>query len=151
MAFDPVSEALGLGRDLIARLWPDPEQRAKAEAELLRMHQEGDLEALRTRLSAIVMEAKSQDPWTSRARPSFLYVMYIMILGAIPMGVVYAIKPDLAAAITAGVQAWLAAIPTELWALFGTGYLGYVAKRSDDKARLLGQEVKQGLFSKVFG
>jgi len=83
----------------------------------------------------MVAEASSQDKWTSRARPSFLYVMYIMILTAIPMGVVYAINQPLAANITAGVKAWLQAIPESMWALMGAGYLGYAASRSYDKAK----------------
>ena len=49
------------------------------------------LEAIQARLSAIVTEARSPDPWTSRARPSFLYVMYVMLLWAIPMGVLAAL------------------------------------------------------------
>ncbi len=41
------------------------------------------MEAIRTRMTAIVAEANSADPWTSRARPSFLYVMYALLLWAI--------------------------------------------------------------------
>ena len=37
--------------------------------------------------------------------------------------------------IAAGVHAWLAAIPSELWTLFGAGYLGYGAMRSVEKVR----------------
>jgi len=151
MAFDPLSEVIGLGRDLITRLWPDPEQRAKAEMELARLAQQGELDDLKTRMSAIVMEAKSADPWTSRARPSFLYVMYAMILAAIPMGVLYAVRPETAQAIATGMQAWLAAIPQELWGLFGAGYLGYVTQRSRDKAALLGHAVQPGVLSKLLG
>ena len=151
MSFDPATELVGLGRDLIKRLWPDPEQRAKAELELVRLAQEGKLEDLKTRMSAIVMEAQSADPWTSRARPSFLYVMYTMILAAIPMGVLHVVSPATAAGIAAGMKAWLGAIPRELWALFGAGYLGYVTNRTKDKAAILGKEVQPGLLSKLLG
>lgn len=85
------------------------------------------------RVSVMVAEAQSQDKWTSRARPAFLYVMYVMILTAIPMGVIYAINPTVASNITVGVKAWLAAIPESMWALMGAGYLGYVGARSYDK------------------
>ena len=37
-------------------------------------------------MSAIVAEANSSDPWTSRARPSFLYLIYVLLLFAVPMG-----------------------------------------------------------------
>jgi len=148
---DALTEVLGIGREVIKRVWPDPADQAKAELELARLAQRGDLKDLQVRLSAIVVEAQSQDPWTSRARPSFLYVIYLMILAAIPMGFLHAWSPAAAAAIAEGTRVWLAAIPAELWTLFGAGYLGYVNKRSDDKARLLGSDVKPGLLSRVLG
>lgn len=85
------------------------------------------------RVSVMVAEAQSQDKWTSRARPAFLYVMYIMILTSIPMGIIYAVNPVVAANLTSGVKAWLLAIPESMWALMGAGYLGYVGARSYDK------------------
>jgi hypothetical protein len=87
------------------------------------------MELLQTRLSAIVAEAGSRDPWTSRARPSFLYVMYAIILWSLPMGVISAFSPERAAAIAAGISAYLNGLPEPLYALFGTGYLGYSAMR----------------------
>lgn len=122
-----------IGGKLIDKLFPDPEEAAKKKMELAVLQQEGDLEELETRMSAILAEANSSDPWTSRARPSFLYVVYIVILASIPMGIVYAINPELAQNITEGYKAWLAAIPEEMWTLFGVGYLGYAGARSFDK------------------
>lgn len=122
-----------LGRELLGRVFPDPQQRAQAELELLKAAQEGRLAELQTQLSAILAEAQSADPLTSRARPTFLYVMYLMILAAVPVGIAHALNPAGAEVFTAGVQAWLGAIPQELWILFGTGYLGYTHYRSADK------------------
>lgn len=134
---DPVTGILAIGGSLIDKLLPDPEARARAQLELARLAQDGELRELETRMSAIIAEARSSDPWTSRARPSFLYVMYALVLASIPMGVAYAVSPALASDITAGVQAWLAAIPEDLWWLFGAGYLGYTTARSADKRGLL--------------
>lgn len=75
------------------------------------------------------------DPWTGCARPAFLYVMYAMLLWAIPMSLIAAVSPRVAAAMAAGVRAYLAAIPEPLYALFATGYLGYTAARSWGKAK----------------
>jgi len=75
------------------------------------------------------LEAKSDDRFVSRARPGFLYVMYAMILCALPLGVTAAISPPTAEAISRGVAAYLAALPEPLYALFGTGYLGYTVAR----------------------
>ncbi len=126
---------VGIGGKLIDKFFPDPVEAAKAKAELLRMQQAGELKELETRMSAILAEAKSSDPWTSRARPSFLYVVYIIILAAIPMGILHAYKPDLAVGIAEGFKAWLNAIPGDMWWLFGAGYLGYTGARSLDKRK----------------
>jgi hypothetical protein len=120
---------------LIDKVIPDPRARDAAKLELLKMQGSQDMETLRTQLSAIIAEAESTDPWTSRARPSFLYVMYTMILWSIPMGLIAAVQPKIAANVAAGMTAYLAAIPESMWALFGTGYLGYTAARSWGKAR----------------
>lgn len=122
-----------IGKSIIGKLFPDPTERAKAELELLAMQQSGELKELETRMSAILAEANSTDPWTSRARPSFMYVIYVMILMSIPMGVLAALKPDMATAISAGMQAWLAAIPEDLYVLFGIGYVGYAGARTLEK------------------
>ena len=130
---------LDVGKSLIDRLFPDKiaqaSERAKAELELASLAQDGRLKELGIQMSAIVTEAQSADPWTSRARPSFLYVIYIMILLAVPMGVLSAFQPEIAARVADGMQKWLGAIPDSLWALFGAGYLGYSGMRSFDKAK----------------
>jgi len=130
MSFDPLTAILDVGGKLIDKLIPDPTEKAKAQLELLRLQQEGQFKEIEISMSAIIAEAKSSDPWTSRARPSFLYVMYVIILAAIPMGVLSAFRSDLATLIAAGMQAWLAAVPNELWAVFGIGYTGYTVARS---------------------
>jgi len=75
------------------------------------------------------------DRWTRRARPTFLYVMYAMILWAIPMSLVAAADPAVAAAMTAAIGAYLGAIPEPLYTLFGTGYLGYTVMRQWGKVK----------------
>ncbi len=120
---------------LIDKIIPDPRARDAAKLELLKLEGSQEMEAMKTQLSAIVTEAQSADPWTSRARPSFLYVMYAMILWAIPMGLIAAVRPETAKGIAEGMNAYLAGIPESMWALFGTGYLGYTAARSWGKAK----------------
>ena len=120
---------------LIDKLIPDPKARDAAKLELLKLQGSQEMDAIKTQMTAIVAEAQSNDPWTSRARPSFLYVMYTMILWAIPMGLIAAVRPDMAKGIADGMNAYLAGIPEPLWALFGTGYLGYTAARSWGKAK----------------
>ena len=120
---------------LIDKIIPDPRARDAAKLELLKLQGSQEMDAIKTQMTAIVAEAQSNDPWTSRARPSFLYVMYTMILWAIPMGLIAAVRPDMAKGIAAGMNAYLNGIPEPMWALFGTGYLGYTAARSWGKAK----------------
>jgi len=120
---------LGPLTSIIDKIIPDKTARDQAKLELIKLQGSQDMEMLQTRLSAIVAEANSTDPWTSRARPSFLYVMYAIILWAIPMGVIAAFDPAAASAIGSGMTAYLNGLPEPLYALFGTGYLGYSVAR----------------------
>lgn len=131
---DAIAAASKLLDDGMNKIWPDPAAQASAEAVIMRAQTDAAIAQLSIGLSAIVEEAKSADKWTSRARPSFLYVMYIMILSAIPMGIVSAINPGVATHVATGLQAWLAAIPDAMWSLMTTGYLGYVVARGADKS-----------------
>lgn len=126
---------LEIGGKLIDKLLPNPEAKAAAQLELLKLQQTGELKELEISMSAILAEANSQDKWTSRARPSFMYVFYVLILASIPMGIIYAINPLVASNIAEGFKAWLAAIPDPAWDLFMFGYLGYAGARSFEKAK----------------
>ncbi|QDK33145.1 holin family protein [Sphingomonas sp. IC081] len=126
---------LGPVTRIIDKVIPDPEARDRAKLELLRMENTQELQMLQASLSAIVAEAGSSDPWTSRARPSFLYVIYVMLLWSLPMGLIGAFSPQTAHAVAASMTGYLGGIPEPLYALFGTGYLGYSAMRQWGKAR----------------
>ena len=132
----PIVESLnGPLASIIDKIIPDKATRERAKLELIKLQGSQELEALQAQLSAIVAEARSPDPWTSRARPSFLYMMYTLILWSIPMGLIAAADPSMASGIAAGMTAYLRGIPEELYALFGTGYLGYTAARTWGKVK----------------
>ena len=120
---------------ILDKVIPDKAAREKAQLQLLQLQGTQDLALIEARLSAIVAEAQSTDPWTSRARPSFLYVMYLLILFSVPMGIIAAFNPATAQAIGEGMTHYLAALPDSLYALFGTGYLGYTAARQWGKVK----------------
>ena len=130
-----LTDLIGPVARLIDKIIPDKEARAKAKLELLSLEGTQELERFRVAMSAILAEAQSPDPWTSRARPSFLYVMYLLLLWSIPMGLIAAIRPEAATAIAHGMNAYLAGIPEPLYALFGTGYLGYTVARQWGKIK----------------
>ncbi|MCX9147491.1 holin family protein [Erythrobacter sp. WG] len=132
----PLIDALiGPIASIIDKIIPDKEARAKAKLELIALEGTQEMQMIEAQLKAIVAEASSADPWTSRARPSFLYVMYILLLTALPMGVLSAFNPAAAREIAAGMNAYLAGLPEPLYALFGTGYLGYTAARQWGKVK----------------
>ncbi|QWC57636.1 hypothetical protein F7D01_11585 [Erythrobacter sp. 3-20A1M] len=132
----PIIESLiGPVASIIDRIIPDKDARERAKLELLQLQGTQELRVFEAQLSAIVAEANSRDPWTSRARPSFLYVMYALLLFAMPMGILAAFTPGTARAIADGMNAYLNGLPEPLYALFGTGYLGYTAMRQWGKVK----------------
>ena len=130
-----IDALIGPIASLIDKIIPDKEAQARAKLELITLQGSQEMQMIEAQLQAIVAEANSKDPWTSRARPSFLYVMYILLLASLPMGVLSAFNPAAAQQIAAGMNAYLAGLPEPLYALFGTGYLGYTAARQWGKVK----------------
>ncbi|UIJ45066.1 holin family protein [Sphingomonas cannabina] len=120
---------------LIDKIIPDPKARDAAKLELLKLQGSQEMELVKAQMAAVLAEAQSADPWTSRARPSFLYVMYALLLWSIPMGLIAAIRPATAEAIAKGMNGYLSGIPEPLYTLFATGYLGYTVARQWGKMK----------------
>lgn len=138
MAFgidDAITGVSNLLTTAIDKIWPDPQDKAKAEAIAMAATADSAVKQLQAAQAVMLAEAQSADPWTSRARPSFMYVMYVCILSAIPMGVLFAISPATANQIAVGFGAWLNAIPSDMWTLFGVGYVGYSGSRTFEKVK----------------
>lgn len=60
---------LEVGRSIIDRLFPDPEKKAAAELELLKMTQDGDLKQILGQLEINAREAQHPSIWVSGWRP----------------------------------------------------------------------------------
>lgn len=73
--------------------------------------------------------------YVSLARPTFLYVMYALILWAIPLGLLGAVRPAAAREMREAMTAYFAGLPEPLYTLFGAAYLGYTAARQWGKAK----------------
>lgn len=106
---------------------------ADKKAEIMLKMQELESEIEKSRLSVMIAEASSQDKFTSRARPTMLYVVYILILFAVPMGFLHAIYPGTSENVITGFKLWLEAIPPRIIDLFEYVLLGYIAGRSTEK------------------
>ena len=120
MGFDitGLGSLFDFGSKLIDKFFPDKAQADQAKIALLQMQQNGEFKELEERMKAITTEAASADPWTSRARPSFMYVIYLLILWSLPMGLASIFYPAQVAVFTAGFKGWLAAVPDSLWKEF---------------------------------
>jgi hypothetical protein len=128
-------DVVGVGLKILDKVIQDPAQRDSAKLELLKQQQAGTLDELKISMSAILGEAQSGDPWTSRARPTFLYLMYAIIVLAFAGGILGIWFPTHVAHAADNIGRLLGAIPESLWWLFGAGYLGYTGARSFDKWR----------------
>jgi hypothetical protein len=118
---------------LIDRVIPDEKAREAAKLEMMKTENQQAISEMQATLSAILAEAQSADPWTSRARPTFLYIMY-MVIGLCVFGGIFGIwHPAETRQAAENINALLRAIPSDLYSLFGIGYLGYSGARSFDK------------------
>ena len=118
---------------IIDKVIPDKEAREKAKLELLKEDNRQVLDEVKTDISAIIAEANSSDKWTSRARPSFLYLMYFCIIMCFVGGIIGIWFPTQIQEAAKNLNSLLNAIPESLWWLFGAGYLGYTGGRTFDK------------------
>ena len=134
--FLDVANIAGKVIDKVSDYFPSIEAKNKAKVKILELQQNGDLHEIESAMQIIIQEAQSEDKYTSRARPSFMYMFYIIILMAVPVGLLNGFNPEMGVQVADGMKAWWCALPTELWWTFGVGFTGYVTSRSIDKSGL---------------
>ncbi|NIP73037.1 MAG: hypothetical protein GWO16_08405 [Gammaproteobacteria bacterium] len=117
-AADPITAGLTFGRELLERLWPDPQDRAEGERQLLALAQTGELRAMATRARVVVAEAKSDGVLARNWRPATMLTLVALIV-ARWMGWT-----------EAGISE---ALELELLGLIKLGLGGYVIGRSVEK------------------
>lgn len=132
---NPVTAVANAVSGIVDKIWPNPTEAEAAKIAEMKERTADAVTLLDAQNRAAVAEAGSSDAWTSRARPSFLYVMYALILWAIPMGIVAAFSPATAMAVAEGFKAWLAAIPPQLWDVFGLCFTVYAGSRLIEKVK----------------
>lgn len=112
------------GLKILDKVIPDPEAKAAAQLELMRLHQQGDLKELDAAMQVIVAEATSAHPLTSQWRPITMLVFVAIVANN------YLLYPYLS-------LLWEAApmlpLPEDLWDLIKLGLGGYVVGRSAEK------------------
>jgi hypothetical protein len=130
-----IGEAIaGIFGKVLDKVIPDPAQKAQAAIEMERLKQSGEFKELDSAMQAILAEANSQDPWTSRARPSFMYVFYFILLAlVIAAPIIGVFKPAEMKTFFENVKFGFEAVPEALWWTFSAGYLGYTTARTYEK------------------
>lgn len=84
-----VAPLLEIGGSIINRLFPDPTEKAKAELELLKMTQDGDLKQVMAQLEINAKEAAHPSLFVAGGRPLFLWI------GGIGFGYAVLLQPIL--------------------------------------------------------
>lgn len=114
----PIAAILGIGSQLIDRLWPDEEKKAQAKLALMEMAQKGELQELAARAEIVKAEASSEHWLAANWRPILMLTFGALIV-ARWFG--YA-APELSEA------EYL-----KLWSIVELGIGGYVIGRSAEK------------------
>lgn len=118
MALDPLTAALSIGGQVIARIWPDPADQAKAQLALLELAQKGELVGLTAQASIVQTEAASEHWLAATWRP-----VLMLTFGALIVARWFGwAAPDLSQA------EYL-----KLWSIVELGLGGYVIGRSVEK------------------
>lgn len=123
----------GVTESILSRAISDPKEREKIRGDLSEIVTGSETKAAEEIAKVAASGFADNDVWVKRARPSFLYIIYFMIFGAIPFGVLHAFAPEFSSRFAAGMELFLGAIPELGWYLFGSAYLGYSGLRSWDK------------------
>lgn len=76
-----------------------------------------------------------RDVWVTRARPAFLYVIYLLLLCGLPVSLLSVFSQSSAVAMSVGLHAWLTAIPDSLYIMAGTIMSGYGVSRTIEKLK----------------
>lgn len=81
MALDPVTAALDIGGKILDKIFPDPNQRAAAQLELVKLQQNGELailsadtEIAKGQMAINQVEAASSNIFVSGGRPFVIWV-----------------------------------------------------------------------------
>ena len=113
-----------IGKDLIKKWFPNPEEAAKREAELSSLILNQELTIFKEKGSIIKEEAKSEHWLTSNWRPLLMTVFTFIVFNN------YVLAPYMGALFGVSVSLDL---PPEMWELLKIGVGGYIVGRSAEK------------------
>lgn len=115
---------LSIGNNLISRIFPDPEEQAKAKLKLMELEQQGELKELEAQMNVVVAEAKSESSLTRMWRPITMLVLVTIVANN------YILYPYISLFWS---EAPMLDIPENLWDLIQIGLGGYIVSRGAEK------------------
>ena len=124
---------------IIKKIFPDPEQQAKAKSELAQMMYDSQARELEAKSKVVIAEAKGgalQRNW----RPLLMFTFIILIIFnyiAVPITAMF------------GVIIPALTIPPEMWTLLTLGVTGYITGRSAEKIMQSRAVNKEAFYSSV--
>lgn len=122
---DLINTLLNVGNKIIDRLFPDPIERTKAQLELLKLQQNGELAQIVEQSKVVIAEIQSESWLVRNWRPMIMVLFGIIMLNN------YIIIPWLK---TFGLPIAIMDIPPNMWSLLEIGMGGYVVGRSFEKS-----------------
>lgn len=144
-----ISPILGQAKDIIAQFHLSPEDKAKADAAMAQLQQDATKQAndYEVQLNTIAgqnirADAQSDDKFTQRARPLFMYIVeFILAFNYIGVPVAQMF----------GSKVQPINLPGDLLTLFGVCVTGYVFMRSAEKIAGLPGESTVNVLGAKFG
>lgn len=129
------------GNEAVEALSKNPEALLKFKQRALELKNELEIERLRDkqderekRYSIISAEANSKDMYIARARPTFMYIFYFLIISLVIVAPFFGVFfPEEMKQFYANVGAGFNAIPDALWATFVAGFSVYTTARTYEK------------------
>lgn len=128
-------EAFSFGEKIIDKIWPDAESADKAKLELMKLGQSGELEKFAATANIMLAEANSTDKWTSRARPSFMYVMYTLFMLCMVGAIIGVWHPQEMKQAADNLALLFNAIPDILYQVFFGCFTVYAGGRTFEKIK----------------
>jgi hypothetical protein len=110
---------------ILERAIPDPEERAKVQAELAVAIQEKETAILNAARDVIVAEGSSESKLARNWRPVLMYLLMGLLVWLI------AIAPSFG--LVEPTKVAMSAVPEDLWNLLMIGMGGYIAGRTGEK------------------
>ncbi len=131
MSFDPATALLDFGSKVLDKFFPNADDAAKAKAALAEQMLQGAFAEDLAQIAVNVEEAKSTDKYTSRARPTIMWIC----AGGLAYATVVLPVFEFFAKVVFGYEGDFPMIDWALLSQVMIGILGLGAMRSFDKAK----------------